>query len=318
MPLTSSTNTKTAQSNAGRPFLLGDNIVRRLDTANDAAYWGSSGVRADDAPGESTNLDPATTGDAGLPNSYWRILDGTGLGAFRPDLSGGAQSEVFLHVDLVDDANSADTVIVWYDVEDYNREFSISLRFRPTGTDTYYVIQTINIGIDEPRQGSVWATLPYVYGEIEGIRVEFDGPWDWDVGSTPGVRELYVGSRAQLSIGELRPADPAHQVSSVQDFFSDSGVHQRIVLYSGAMQRDLSFASYPAFGFDNTAIFRQLRLDLDGGTRPVWWVPEPSNRFQCYLGTIEGGAIEILEAGRVRHDVRIPFLEVAPFYRDRA
>lgn len=313
----------------GFPFLMGDHLLRdKLDIANDGAYWGTDGSIVGDEPGGSDNVDPASPADATVVNSYFRLIDGKGVGGFAPDLSGGvgAQPTLYLHADLSDAAaaNDADTVILFYDTGSFGDTFDLAVRFRDSGS-TYTVIAS---AADlEPGIRAVWIPLTSIWSEIGGVRLQFTSNGaDFDVGSEPRVLELFVGRRSQLDHGVLRPLAVNGSRSQVEDFFADSGDHQRIVLHRQRYEGMLRFATTEngfRYGFDGVSTFEAFRNQTLGVTRSFCWVPRPYisaslNREEVYLGVrSDGAALDITETGRVRHDVELPFRETPPFFLGR-
>jgi hypothetical protein len=329
MPLGTTDNTDRNSAAVNFPFLLGDHLIRDLvDLSGRACYWGNDGSINNDQPGGTNNLDPADPDDATKVNSYWRVFDGRGDGGFAADIS-GAVSSLFLHCDLelTTGTAEADTGVIFYDVGSYADSFTILIQMREQGSLVYEPIASFEVAANQPRRGAVWMPFVNLYDTIGGVRIEFQsGTLDWNDGTEPQVLEAFIGKRVQLDHGLLRPFDPLATTSEIEEFISDGGQFQRVVLHRFRHESVIRFLTQPGnglFQFDVKAqmeLFRSRTLDL---TRSWIFCPRPYlggniNRFEVYLGIQSTGAgLTIPETGRDSYEIEIPFREMPPFFVTR-
>lgn len=94
----------------------------------------------------------------------------------------------------------------------------------------------------------------------------------------PEIGEVFAGRRRQLARKHDRPGDDRAESSRLDVFESDAGymtVHRRAY-----RRRDVDLTWFSdqndALGLDDVATWRAIWDDTEGGTRPLWYLREPT------------------------------------------
>lgn len=264
-----------AQLAIGKPFFLGDNILRLTAST---PVWNAAGTLAG---GDIT--------EDGFPG--YRAYDEHAGMYTMPDATITAMAEIFLLFDLSAAAAAGlefDTLVADLDLRDCGADTTIRAQIDTdpafsapqniTSADTW-----VGAGAGNNIGNFKWVkphlTADAVFTNQGYLRIQIRR----DAGTTnfagaPKIGEIYLGMRRQLSVLPQIPHDDQRRESTVADFIAYSGRRHRIVRARGAQPFPVSFAfgNDPGLaGVDDLAALRAWYADIDEGVRPFYYCDEP-------------------------------------------
>lgn len=266
-----------AQLALGKPFLLGENILRAPLAAPE---WRFSGSWA-----SGTDITQAGMATPRLYDEHAGIYTRP---QFPPDVV--AYDEIYLIFDLDTVAleRGFDTIIVDWDLRDMGDDVRVLVQ-----VDTASDFSTaVNVTTDALIVGLTplsnfgnykWVVpnllLNHGYFGFRYMRFRFQrkgGTQNFD--GPPYVGEIYAGIRRQLSIFPQIPHDDQRRESSVADFIAYSGRRHRVVRAKGSQPFPVAFNFGNEAGIANVSDLGALRAwyeDIDQGVKPFYYCDQP-------------------------------------------